>query len=286
MTLKQLHRRCSEIIGSASSTPALDARIIAQNVLNIEYNAFILHSQDIVSPSDEQRILALATQRANGEPVAYLVGQRDFYEDTFLVNNNTLIPRADTEILVEEAIAIGLANKQKELKILDLCCGTGCIGISVAKALEQQGKSVCLVLSDLSKEALSVCKENCQRLLKSGNVEYEILEGDLLETVENRRFDLILTNPPYIASAVIETLEEQVKREPLLALDGGKDGLELIRKITATVSAHLKEGSWLLMEIGYDQGARVKVLFEEAGLHQVKVKKDLGGQDRVVIGAF
>ena len=286
MTLNQLYKKCIKLLGSSSDTPGLDARIIAQYVLNIEYNSFILHSQDIVSPLDEQAILELIARRADGEPVAYLTGQRGFYEDVFVVNQYTLIPRADTEILVEEAIKLGLESAKTHLEILDLCCGTGCIGISVAKALAKQGKDVNLVLSDISKEALEVCSENCRRILSSIGIRYEVVMGDLFEGVKTKDFDLLLTNPPYIATAVIETLQEQVKKEPHLALDGGEDGLELIKKIVAVAPKHLKEGSHLLMEIGYDQGQAVKELFEDANLSQIEIKKDLGGRARVVIGAF
>lgn len=289
MTLDELYKSCIKILNTASDTPALDARIIAQNVLNIELNAFILHSQDIVSPTDTQKILELTRRRAQGEPVAYLIGQRGFYEDVFTVNENTLIPRSDTEILVETAIEIGQKMPQ-EINILDLCCGTGCIGISVAKALAKQGKIVKLTLTDISKKALEVCKINCERILRNigikGNVQYTIKHADLFEGVEDVRFDMILTNPPYIASSVIETLEEQVKKEPILALDGGQDGLKIIRKITKQAPKHANNGAYLLMEIGFDQGATVKDLFEQAGLHQVEIKKDLGGRDRVVKGAF
>ncbi len=290
MTLEELYKKCIKLINATSDTPALDARIIVQNVLNIEFNAFILHYQDIVNPIESKTILDFVQRRAKGEPVAYLTGQRGFYEDVFFVNEYTLIPRSDTEVLVELAIELGLSNPKKELHILDLCCGTGCIGISVAKELEKQGKNIKLVLSDISKEALEVCKTNCERILKNigikENVEYEVLCGNLFESVKNKYFDLILTNPPYIASSVIETLEEQVKKEPLIALDGGPDGLEIIKTITVQAPKHMQGGAYILMEIGYDQGSAVKDLFEEAGLHQVEVKKDLGGRDRVVKGAF
>lgn len=290
MTLDELYKKCIKLIDKSSDTPALDARIIAQNVLDIEINEFILHSQDIVSQADEKTILDLAVRRAQGEPVAYLIGQRGFYEDIFTVNEHTLIPRADTEILVELAIELGLKRTQRDLQILDLCCGTGCIGISVAKTLAKEDKNIKLILSDISKEALEVCNENCERILRDigikENVEYMVVCGNLFESVKDLHFDLILTNPPYIASSVIETLDEQVKKEPYLALDGGDDGLAIIKEITTHVPKYLNEGACLLMEIGYDQGKAVKELFEKAGLHQVEVKKDLGGRDRVVKGAF
>lgn len=286
MTLGQLFKECVQLIKKASDTPALDARIIAQNVLNIGINSLIIHSQDIVDEADAQKILSLAKRRAEGEPVAYLVGHRGFFEDDFKVNNNTLIPRADTEILVEEALKEGLSFPSEDLEILDLCTGTGCIGISVAKTLKKHGVNTNLTLSDISEKALEVCKENAKRILGDIGIEYEVVCADLFEGVKGRKFDLILSNPPYIATGVIKTLEEQVRREPILALDGGADGLDLIKRITKQASNYLKAGGALLMEIGYDQGPAVKELFEQAGLHQVEVKKDLGQCDRVVKGAF
>ena len=284
MTLEELYQKCVQIIGSSSDTPTLDARIIAQNVLNIELNSFILHFKDIVSPSDAQTITDMAMRRAYGEPVAYLVGHRGFYEDDFKVNKYTLIPRADTETLVELAVELGKNLPASPITILDLCCGTGCIGISTAKALKRQDKNVELTLTDLSLEALDVCKENARNILKNIGVECRFECGDLFESVACDEFDMILTNPPYIATEVIGTLEEQVRHEPFLALDGGEDGLDLIREITSQAPEHLKSGGYLLMEIGYNQGSAVKALFKKAGFEEVEVKKDLGGRDRVVKG--
>ena len=284
MTLEELYQKCVQIIGSSSDTPTLDARIIAQNVLNIELNSFILHFKDIVSPSDAQTITDMAVRRAYGEPVAYLVGHRGFYEDDFKVNKYTLIPRADTETLVELAVELGKNLPSSPITILDLCCGTGCIGISTAKALKKQNKNVELTLTDLSLEALDVCKENARNILGNIGVECRFECGDLFESVACDEFDMILTNPPYIATEVIGTLEEQVRHEPFLALDGGEDGLELIKEITSQAPEHLKSGGYLLMEIGYDQGSAVKALFKKAGFEEVEVKKDLGGRDRVVKG--
>ena len=284
MTLEELYQKCVQIIGSSSDTPTLDARIIAQNVLNIELNSFILHFKDIVSPSDAQTITDMAMRRAYGEPVAYLVGHRGFYEDDFKVNKYTLIPRADTETLVELAVELGKNLPSSPITILDLCCGTGCIGISTAKALKKQDKNVELTLTDLSLEALDVCKENARNILKNIGVECRFECGDLFESVACDEFDMILTNPPYIATEVIGTLEEQVRHEPFLALDGGEDGLDLIREITSQAPEHLKSGGYLLMEIGYNQGSAVKALFKKADFEEVEVKKDLGGRDRVVKG--
>ena len=284
MTLEELYQKCVQIIGSSSDTPTLDARIIAQNILNIELNSFILHFKDIVNPSDTQTITDMAVRRAYGEPVAYLVGHRGFYEDDFKVNKYTLIPRADTETLVELAVELGKNLKASPITILDLCCGTGCIGISTAKALKKQNKNVELTLTDLSLEALDVCKENARNILGNIGVECRFECGDLFESVACDEFDMILTNPPYIATEVIGTLEEQVRHEPFLALDGGEDGLDLIKEITSQAPEHLKSGGYLLMEIGYDQGSAVKALFKKAGFEEVEVKKDLGGRDRVVKG--
>ena len=284
MTLEELYQKCVQIIGSSSDTPTLDARIIAQNVLNIELNSFILHFKDIVNPSDAQTITDMAVRRAYGEPVAYLVGHRGFYEDDFKVNKYTLIPRADTETLVELAVELGKNLPSSPITILDLCCGTGCIGISTAKALKKQNKNVELTLTDLSLEALDVCKENARNILGNIGVECRFECGDLFKSVACDEFDMILTNPPYIATEVIGTLEEQVRHEPFLALDGGEDGLDLIKEITSQAPERLKSGGYLLMEIGYDQGSTVKALFKKAGFEEVEVKKDLGERDRVVKG--
>lgn len=309
MTTEQLYRECSRVIGNASDTPALDARIIIQDALGLDDSAFMLKGPHEVPSIDAERILGMVHSRRDGTPVAYITGHRGFFMDDFLVNESTLIPRADTEVLVEHAISkskpitlykadnIAYTPVNRPLfSILDLCCGTGCIGISLAKALalelEKHNESgfIELTLSDISEGAATVCRQNASNILgacnpcKRSKVCWNVVTGDLFSTVGDSRFDIIVTNPPYIRSDVIPTLDEQVRNEPLLALDGGDDGLDAICRIVEDAPKHLVTGGWMLMEIGFDQGDAVKRLFASAGFVDVCVEKDLGGRDRVVIG--
>lgn len=309
MTVEQLYRECSRVIGNASDTPALDARIIIQDALGLDDSAFILKGPHEVPSIDAARILGMAHSRRDGTPVAYITGHRGFFMDDFLVNESTLIPRADTEVLVEHAISKSkpiILHKTDNIahrpvnrplfSILDLCCGTGCIGISLAKTLTLElekhnaGGFIELTLSDISEGAATVCRQNASNILgacnpcKRSKVCWKVVTGDLFSTVGDSLFDIIVTNPPYIRSDVIPTLDEQVRNEPLLALDGGDDGLDAICRIVEDAPKHLVTGGWMLMEIGFDQGDAVKRLFASAGFVDVCVEKDLGGCDRVVIG--
>ncbi len=312
MTLDQLYRECSRTIGSASDTPALDARIIIQDALGLDDSAFLLKGPHEVPSLEAERILGMAHRRKEGTPVAYIIGHRGFFMDDFLVNESTLIPRADTEVLVEHAIskskpiilhktdniAHSPANKPL-LSILDLCCGTGCIGISLAKSLAMElsvpepsecssGDIIDLTLSDISEDAATVCRHNALNILGYGckpfKVWWNTVTGDLFSTVGDSRFDIIVTNPPYIRSDVIPKLDEQVKREPMLALDGGANGLDIIGRIVKAAPEHITANGWMLMEIGFDQGDAVKRMFHDAGFVDVSVERDLGGRDRVVMG--
>ncbi|MBQ7643918.1 MAG: peptide chain release factor N(5)-glutamine methyltransferase, partial [Spirochaetales bacterium] len=204
-------------------------------------------------------------------------------ENTFKVSPATLIPRADTEILVEDAIAeiSKRFSGRKEIRILDLCCGTGCIGISVAKALACRFKKIDLTLSDISKEALSVCRENAETIIFESNIAIKIIGSNLFENIDNDSFDAILSNPPYIRKDVIPTLERQVRFEPVLALDGGADGLDFVRTISEDARNHLTEGGLIEMEIGYDQGPEALSIMQDRGYRQTAIIKDLENCDRV-----
>lgn len=285
MKIKDLYDCLSKNFRTITDTPELDARAIMCHVLECSYTHFLLDMDKQVSKENEDRILSMAQRRKDGEPVAYILGERGFYECTFKVTSDTLIPRADTEILVENAIEDIIKQNidKKEIAILDLCCGTGCIGISVAKVLSRTFEKVNLTLADLSEGALSVCTDNAEKLLTESNISFSIKKSDLLDNI-GQSFDAILTNPPYIATAVIPTLEKQVQKEPYMALDGGEDGLDLVRRIVKAAPRHLNKGGHMFMEIGYDQGQETKKLFEGSGFENVQVIKDYGDCDRLVKG--
>lgn len=217
-------------------------------------------------------------------PLAQILGRQSFYGLDFFVNEDVLIPRADTECLVDLVLEdyADLAKQAgfSSLNILDLCTGSGCIGISVAKHLPYQE----LLLVDLSEKALAVAKKNAEKHLGE-NV--TLLQSDLLTGVQGKKFSLLLSNPPYIVSRVIPGLEREVSEyEPKMALDGGEDGLVFYRRIAKEAKAVLLPGARLYLEIGYDQGESVKDIFQKEGYEAVEVFPDLSGNPRVLRGIF
>lgn len=263
---------------------ALDARLLLEHVCGTDRNTLLAHADRLVTEEDRLRYQELIKRRASRIPLQQLTGVQNFMGLDFLVNEHVLIPRQDTEFLVEEV----LKNLHDGMRVLDLCTGTGCILISLLRYTNDcQGLGV-----DISPEALAVAKMNARRLL-TGNGEsaeserrghLQFLESDLYERVEGI-FDIIVSNPPYIPTEVIDTLMPEVREhEPRLALDGSEDGLIFYRRIIEGCRAHLKGGGMLFFEIGHDQGAAVSELMEQAGFLEVQVTKDYAGLDRVVSG--
>ena len=286
MTLPQLYRSFTESFRDISDSPAADARILICSCLGITQTQLALATDDPVPEDRLDELEKLRESRAKGMPVAYLIGERGFYESVFRVTEDTLIPRADTETLVEEALADIVERYQDRdcIRVLDLCCGTGCIGISVAKVLSECFDKVYLTLADVSDRAMEVCRQNAEELIEEDNIKLTFAVGDLFEAVSGCDFDVILSNPPYIASSVIPTLEKQVRFEPVLALDGGPDGLDFVRRIAAEAPSRLVGGGLLMMEIGYDQGQASRKILEDNGFGEIEVIRDLGDNDRVVKG--
>lgn len=218
------------------------------------------------------RYQQLVRRRAERVPLQHITGRQDFFGFPFRVNEHALIPRQDTEVLVEECMKKLLPG----MKVLDLCTGSGCIIVSLKKLCPSIEASA----GDLSPEALRLAAENA---LENG-VEVFLYQGDLFDGADGS-YDLIVSNPPYIPSEVIDGLMEEVRsHEPRMALDGGQDGLDFYRRIIEEAGEHLRENGWLLLEIGFDQGADVKALMEGAGFKNVEIRKDLSGKDRVILG--
>lgn len=251
----------------------LDAWYLLSYVTEMSRASYIMEAASPIDDLALYKYQSLLYRRAKHEPLQYIVGEQDFMGLKFWVNEHVLIPRQDTELLVEQALAAILPGSH----ILDLCTGSGCVLISlVALGQGLSGTGV-----DISKEAIDVAKENGQRLVGNKAVFYR---GDLFAPVHGK-FNAIVSNPPYIPTAVIEGLEPEVKdHEPRLALDGTDDGLYFYRKICAQAADYLNEGGWLLVEISYDQGQAVAGLFQAAGFKDVQIVKDLSKNDRVVKG--
>ncbi|MCR4694815.1 MAG: peptide chain release factor N(5)-glutamine methyltransferase [Pseudobutyrivibrio sp.] len=250
-----------------------DAWYLLSHVSGMTRSDYILKGEDQMPEAEMNKYRAVLEKRADHTPLQYITGDQDFMGLTFLVNENVLIPRQDTEDLVEHAIKCC----PEGARVLDLCTGSGCVIISLVAKKE----GVSGLGTDISEKALEVAKVNAARLAP-GRVDF--VWGDMFEPVDGK-FDMILSNPPYIPSEVVDGLEPEVKdHEPRLALDGTQDGLFFYRTITSQAPAYLKEGGCLMVEIGYDQGEDVADLFTSAGFKNVEVIKDLAKNDRIVKG--
>lgn len=251
---------------------ALDAWYLLQMACKIERSYYYVHGEEDIT-QDAQKEYEIAVQkRAEHIPLQYIIGEQEFMGLRFKVNSNVLIPRQDTETLVEQVLKI----VKPGMKVLDLCTGSGCVLISVLKnAPELTGMG-----SDISKTALLVAKENA----KLHEVDAEWVRSDLFDNI-TETFDVIMANPPYIPTGEILSLMPEVRDfEPENALDGGADGLDFYRKIAGQVKDYLNPGGYVYMEIGYDQGEAVSELMRNAGFTEVEVIKDLARNDRVVKG--
>lgn len=253
---------------------ALDARLLLEYICHTDRNALLVHGDSVRSDLEEQFYHMVIEKRAQRIPLQHITGQQEFMGLTFKVNEHVLIPRQDTEILVEEA----MRYLSDGMRILDICTGSGCILLSLLKySNECEGLGV-----DISENALAVARENAQNL----GLEAEFRYSDLLEKVEGK-FDMIVSNPPYIETAVIDTLMPEVREhEPMLALDGREDGLYFYRRIAEQCTSYMTRGARLFFEIGYDQGEAVKDMMIHKGFCEVEIIKDYAGFDRVVTGCW
>lgn len=254
----------------------LDARLLLEYVCATNSTTLFAHPEKEVTKEQAERYEKLIEQRCSHVPLQYLTGVQEFMGLTFKVNEHVLIPRQDTEILVEEA----MRRLHDGMRILDVCTGSGCIILS----LLHYSNDTTGVGLDISSKALEIAKKNAEALEKAGRVCF--LQSDLFEAVDEK-FDMIVSNPPYIATEVIETLMPEVRDyEPRIALDGMTDGLSFYRSIIEEAGKYLKRGGQLFFEIGYDQARAVSELMKQKHYTEIEVKKDYAGLDRVVYGTF
>jgi len=262
-----------------ASAARLEVELLLGQVLRLDRVGLLIDADRPLAKAELGAYRALHTRRRGGEPVAYLLGTREFYGRSFRVDKRVLIPRPDTEALVEVALE-RTRHLSLSARVLDLCTGSGCVAITLSR--ERPTTTVTGV--DISLDALAVSHENAIRL---GAVTTTFLRSDLFSAFakSERRFDLVTANPPYIAEADIAGLAVDIRKfEPRLALVGGADGLSLVRKIITQAPGFLDEGGVLAMEIGAGQAPDVVALFEAAGYREVAVRKDYGGHERVVSG--
>lgn len=307
MTYSELFEFSINKLNSAGiSESESDVRLLFFYLLDVDRGFMFMHGRDEIKEEEAQKILTALELREKRIPLQHITGKQNFMGIEFNVGPDVLIPRFDTETLVEEAMLVCGDGA----KVLDVCTGSGCILISLMKyknniqgigcdisdkALELARKNARLAYDDFyfdEVESAELCKPNNSEEFKTTNREHDLsnprfIKSDLFGNITDDDFDLILSNPPYIRSDVIPTLMPEVKdHDPMLALDGGEDGLIFYRKIAAEAKNYLKKGGYLLVEIGHDQGNDVSKLFCDNGYLDVKVIKDLSGNDRVVRGIY
>ena len=280
MTYRECYEQgCRTLQAAGIEEAALDARLLLEAVCGTDRNDLLVHGEQPVAPEAEEKYLNWIRQRAEHIPLQQLTGEQGFMGLTFSVNEHVLIPRQDTEILVEEV----LKELHDGMRVLDMCTGSGCILLSLLHySNDCEGLGV-----DLSAEALEVAGRNVLKVLTPEKAEHaHFLQSDLFEKVEGK-FEIIVSNPPYIASAEAEKLMPEVRdHEPRMALDGTEDGLYFYRRIIEEAGKHLVSSGMLFFEIGYDQGQAVSELMRTEGYCDVQVVQDYAGLDRVVFGTY
>lgn len=306
MTYQELLKNCTEELQAVGvPDPESDARLLLEESAGKDYSHLLIDMREQVPEIVLEKLSGFIAMRKKRIPLQQIIGYTEFMGLKFYVNSDVLCPRQDTEVLVEQV----LAKIHAGASVLDLCTGSGCIAISVAKlagsdvmgagncgyaagvtatnncgdaagSMSTDDKVVSVTATDISENALAVAEKNA----RANGVSVHFYKGDLYQALPSEeKYDIIVSNPPYIKTDVIETLEPEVKDfEPRIALDGTADGLSFYRRIIAGAGEHLKPNGLIFFEVGYDQGAEVSALLADHGFTDISVSKDYGGKDRVV----
>ena len=275
LTLNSAYNEGRQRLAAAGIEEAdLDAWYLLEDITGVSRTMYFMEPGKELNEEESERYFNALSKREKRIPLQHITGKQEFMGLEFWVNENVLVPRQDTEILVEET----LKKIKPGMKVLDMCTGSGCIAISLSKfAKDCEYHAV-----DLSAKAIETAKKNAEK----NEVKIKFIESDLFDKVEDQ-YDVIVSNPPYIRTSVIEELQNEVKsHDPYMALDGKEDGLFFYKKIIERASDYLNDGSWLLFEIGHDQREEVEELMKEQNFKEIFAKKDLAGLDRVVAGMY
>lgn len=277
MIIKEILKKGYDILKENNiEEPNLKVRRLLANILEKEKEYLIINENEEINNNKIERFFCYIERLKNFEPIQYILNEQEFMGLKFFVNENVLIPQPDTETLVEEVIKIcDKFDGNREIKILDLCTGSGAIAISLSITLKERVK---VYASDISEEALSVANAN---VIKN-SLKIELIQSNLFENID-LQFDIIVSNPPYIETETLKNLPEEVKKEPQIALDGGEDGLKFYNEIILNAKKHLNTNGYLAFEIGYNQKEKVEEIFKKNNYKNIFSKKDLSGNNRVVI---
>jgi release factor glutamine methyltransferase len=284
MTIRDALAEGSAALTAAEiETPSLDASLLLAAVLNTSRSSLIAAGSNSLAEESFAAFNDMLKRRLSGECIAYIVGRKEFYGLEFAVNPLVLVPRPDTELLVETAKQLAMSNEQR-IRVLDLCTGSGAIAI----ALKHEIPELEVWATDISAEALSVAENNAAHLLPPNSITF--YQGDLYEALSSSLITnhypltIIISNPPYVPTADIPGLSPEVRGEPILALDGGSDGLDLVRRIIFDAPLYLGSGGILLLEADTRQMRSISALLDQAGFIDVQIYKDLSGKERVIGG--
>lgn len=274
-TIDQIIRQATQQLAASSPSPRLDAEVLLMHVTGLARTALITRAQELVPPESEERLKELLTRRVRGEPVAYLTGRREFWSLELNVTPDVLIPRPETELLVEQALT--RIPEDSDWTIADLGTGSGAIALAIAT----ERPHCRLIATDNSAAALAVARVNATRL---GIAKVEFRHGEWLKPLTGMRFDVIVSNPPYVRANDPHLTQGDVRFEPDSALVAGADGLDAIRRIAVDALSYLRLGGWLLLEHGHDQAKSVRALLESHGYDVVASCRDIAGHERVTAG--
>lgn len=305
MTIREAKKQAYSILSGAdcrykTPSPFLDIDCFLMNILDVDRTHLIAHDDKELADEPYEQFMVMLNKRKKGLPVAYILNQKEFWGLQFYVDESVLIPKSDTEILVEQAILYTkkLSSSCSAFTFLDLCCGSGCIGIAVLHTLLQDEifDRIHCTASDLSGEALSIAKKNYETLIYSSNSarlknarsETELIQSDLFTSpsFSNKQFDLIVSNPPYVPSSLTDELLTDGRSEPRLALDGGIRGLDILERLIKNALPYLKNGGTLMLETGEYNAYETAELLAASGFTGIEHVKDLAGQNRVVIATY
>ena len=277
MTIKELLNQAVIMLKNENiDAPKNKARMLLQSTLKKSREYLMIYDTEEVTNTQRDKYIKNVKRLILGDPLQYITGRQEFMKLNFLVTKDVLIPRSDTEILVEKVIKI--AENISNPVILDLCTGSGAIAVSLAKYI----KNVHIYAVDISSKAIQIAKKNAELNGVKNNIDF--IESNLFDKLKDKKFDIIVSNPPYIETDTIKTLSKEVQKEPKLALDGGKDGLDFYRKISENGYKFLNRQGYLCLEIGYNQKISVKQILEKKKRYvNIKCIKDLCENDRVII---
>jgi release factor glutamine methyltransferase len=288
MTIRELRTRSHQLFaGDApvpSPTPLLDCECILADILSLSRSHLLAADDRPLTPEEESRFTECAEKRRHGLPVAYIINKKEFYGIDFFVNPDVLIPKADTELLVDKALSLIAAYKTDDdlpaLAVADMCTGSGCIALSILLMAERQ---LTMTAIDISEQALAVARKNAAHLLpKEKERALNFVRSDLFSALSDEKFDFVLSNPPYVPSRLVDNLLLDGRSEPRLALDGGKDGLECIENLIVQSAAHIKKGGFLVLETGEYNHQAAKMFLVQHGFSEICTYTDLNAQERLI----